>query len=223
MHNTRCHCRCPCYTVVNSLHCLPAIAAALQIIQRIGHWLLDSFGTAYIVPGFTPEALLALAFWPGAAQKDFTGYWAERFHVSVPSVLVHLLMPGLDRLEEQAAELAEQARQSRHRQDKELSAKAKRMVQVLNMGAVVVVQDALELAEQYPANPLHRTLLQQPAFRWVCRAVEWQPCAFEGQMLDEPGSCITWTPLCLLAVQNTSTMRDICSWLQYNSWKYSYP
>lgn len=136
----------------------------LQVIQRIGHWLLDSFGTAYIVPGFTPEALLALGFWPGAAQKDFTCYWAERFHVAVPSQLVYLLMPGLDRLEASAAELAEAAQRSRAAADKEARNRAKRMAQVLKMGAVVVVQDALELAEKFPNNPLHRVLLQKEAF-----------------------------------------------------------
>lgn len=70
-----------------------------HVIQRIGHWLLDSFGTSYIVPGFTPEALLALGFWPGAAQKDFSGYWAERFHVAVPLELIYALFPGLKELE----------------------------------------------------------------------------------------------------------------------------
>ena len=117
------------------------------------------------MPGFTPEALLALAFWPGAAQKDFSGYWAERFHVSVPSELVYLLMPGLDRLEEAAEELARKAAGSRSSPDREAASHAKRMVQVLKMGAVVVVQDALELAEKFPDNPLHALLLREPAFR----------------------------------------------------------
>ena len=31
--------------------------------------------------------------------------------------------------------------------------------------AMVVVQDALELAERYPDNPVHALLLGQPAFR----------------------------------------------------------
>jgi hypothetical protein len=136
-----------------------------QVIQRIGHWLLDSFGTAYIVPGFTPEALLALAFWPGAAQKDFTNYWAERFHVSVPSQLVYLLMPGLDKLEATADELDSKTKGSRTHPDREAASHAKRLVQVLKMGAVVIVQDALELAEQFPNNPLHDMLLKEEAFR----------------------------------------------------------
>lgn len=116
------------------------------------------------MPGFTPEALLALAFWPGAAQKDFAGYWAKRFHVSVPSELVYLLMPGLDRLEEAAQELARKA-SSRASPDREAASHAKRMVQVLKMGAVVVVQDALELADKFPDNPLHAVLLKESAFR----------------------------------------------------------
>jgi hypothetical protein len=143
------------------------LCCCLQVIQRIGHWLLDSFGTAYIVPGFTPEALLALGFWPGAAQKDFTGYWAERFHVSVPSELVYLLMPGLDRLEEATTELDSKANGSRSSADREAANAAERLVQVLKMGAVVVVQDALELAKKFPDNPLHKALLEQPAFRSV--------------------------------------------------------
>lgn len=59
---------------------------------------MDAFGTAYIVPGFTAEALLALAFWPGAAQKDFGYYWAARFHVSVQEDLIEVVMPGLTQL-----------------------------------------------------------------------------------------------------------------------------
>jgi hypothetical protein len=140
--------------------------AAAQVIQRIGHWLLDPFGTAYIVPGFTPEALLALAFWPGAAQKDFSGYWAERFHVSVPSALVQRLLPGLDRLEAAAAELADKAKGDKaSRADKDAASSAKHLLQVLKMGAVVVVQDALELSEEFPDNPLHALLLGEKAFR----------------------------------------------------------
>lgn len=126
-----------------------------QVIQRIGHWLLDAFGTAYIVPGFTAEALLALALWPGAAQKDFTSYWAARFHVAVPDELVELLMPGLGSMEaanQQAAAAGRPNKASVH------------LAQVLRMGATVVVQDALELAEKFPHNPIHKLLREQPQF-----------------------------------------------------------
>lgn len=138
----------------------------LQVIQRIGHWLLDSFGTAYIIPGFTPEALLALGLWPGAAQKDFTGFWAERFHVAVPEELVYQLLPGLKALEEQVQARLNAAAGDKKRVDKQAQL-GRRMVQVLRMGAVVVVQDALELAERYPNNPIHKYLLEDDTFRCV--------------------------------------------------------
>jgi hypothetical protein len=126
------------------------------VIQRIGHWLLDSFGTSYIVPGYTAEALLALAFWPGAAQKDFTGYWAERFHVAVPEELVQLLMPGLAAIEKDGAAAAAAGKPN---------AEVEMVSRVLRMGAVVVVSDAFELAEDFPDNPVHKLLLASPVFR----------------------------------------------------------
>lgn len=128
----------------------------MQVIQRIGHWLLDAFGTAYIVPGFTAEALLALAFWPGAAQKDFTGYWAERFHVAVPEDLVQALMPGLSSLEQEVAQAAAANKPNKA---------AAHLATILRMGATVVVQDAVELAEQFPHNPVHAMLLQKDSFK----------------------------------------------------------
>ena len=81
----------------------------LQVIQRVGHWLLDPFGTAYIVPGFSPDALLALGFWDGAAQKNFNAFWAERFHVAVPDSLVYKMLPGLARLEKEVQRLRQAA------------------------------------------------------------------------------------------------------------------
>ena len=134
------------------------------MIQRIGHWLLDPFGTAYIVPGFQPEALLALAFWPGAAQKDFTGFWAERFHVYFPEELRLLVMPALATLRQQVAEFKDQAR-SGDRAAAALAAEAENALRVLHFGAMVVLQDALELATQSPHNPVHKLLLENDKFR----------------------------------------------------------
>jgi hypothetical protein len=138
-----------------------------QVIQRIGHWLLDSFGTSYIVPGFTPEALLALGFWPGAAQKDFSGYWAERFHVAVPLELIYALFPGLKELEAEAA-AAQQAAAAGPRSGR-VGPEAAAVARVLRMGAVMVVQDALELAERFPNNPIHKLLMGYDSFRWGLR------------------------------------------------------
>jgi hypothetical protein len=128
------------------------------VIQRIGAWLLDPFGTAHIVPGLTAEALLALAFWSGAAQKDFTGYWAESFHAAVPEELVQLLMPGLAALEREIAAARAAGKPS---------ALADNLARLLRMLAVVVVQDALELADRYPDNPVHRMLLRNARFKSV--------------------------------------------------------
>lgn len=138
---------------LTDLHMWPA---AVQVIQQIGHWLLDAFGTAYIVPGFTAEALLALAFWPGAAQKDFTGYWAERFHVAVPEQLIQLVMPGLATLERENRLAAKAGKPNKT---------AAHFASVVRMGATVVVQDALVLADQFSNNPVHAMLLKQPAFQ----------------------------------------------------------
>jgi hypothetical protein len=129
----------------------------LQVIQRMGHWLLDAFGTAYIVPGFTAEALLALAFWPGAAQKDFSGYWAERFACAVPEELVQYLMPGLSAIEQEEAAAAAGGKPS---------AVAEHYIRMLRTCAVVAVTDGLELAEKYPDNPVHNLLLEHSAFRY---------------------------------------------------------
>jgi hypothetical protein len=108
------------------------------------------------VPGFTAEALLALALWPGAAQKDFTGFWAERFHVAVPEELVQLLMPGLAALDQEAAADAAAGKPNADTQN---------IICVLRMGAVVVVTDALELAKEFPNNPVHSILLENATFR----------------------------------------------------------
>ncbi|KAF6253854.1 hypothetical protein COO60DRAFT_384186 [Scenedesmus sp. NREL 46B-D3] len=132
-------------------------------LERIGHWLLDSFGTSYIVPGFTPEALLALGFWPGAAQKDFSGYWAERFHVAVPLELIYALFPGLKELEAEAAAAQQEA--AGGPRSGRVAPEAAAVARVLRMGAVMVVQDALELAERFPDNPIHKLLMGYDSFR----------------------------------------------------------
>jgi hypothetical protein len=163
-----------------------------QVIQRVGDWLLDdSSGTSHISPGLSIEALLALGFWPGAAQ-DFSGFWAERFHVAVPEVLVQLLMPGLQQLEQQAA--AHQPAAVTGTCSGQVTPDAAVIARVLRMGAVIVVQDALELALKFPENPVHALLAQQECFRLVnssqicTNVVCWQqPLVEQGSELVEQG------------------------------------
>lgn len=118
------------------------------------------------MPGFTPEALLALGFWPGAAQKDFSGYYAERFHVAVDRELVEDLLPGLQQLEELAA--AAQGAAAAGPRSGRVAPEAAIVARVLRMGGVIVVQDALELVEGFPDNPIHKFLMQRQSFRWAC-------------------------------------------------------
>ncbi len=47
-----------------------------------------------------------------------------------------------------------------------IAPQAANLVKVLRMGAVVVVQDALELVERFPNNPIHKLLTVQQSFRW---------------------------------------------------------
>jgi hypothetical protein len=105
---------------------------------------------------FKADGLLALAGWPHAAGKDFTHFWAERFCVPVHQELVSILFPFLPTLRKQVADLGKRATGS-----------MLALPKVLSYLGVVVVQDALELAEEFPSNPVHKLLLRQPLFRCV--------------------------------------------------------
>jgi hypothetical protein len=74
----------------------------------------------------------------------------------VPEELVQLLMPGLAALEKAVADLKAAGKPS---------AVLENLVKLLRMLAVVAVQDALELAEAYPANPVHSMLLANDRFK----------------------------------------------------------
>lgn len=102
---------------------------------------------------FKPDSLLAMGDWPGAAQQKFDNYWSERFTVQVPLSLIHLVMPWLPQLEERVAEVGAAATGSMVTMPKTLSVLAE-----------VGIQDALELAEEYPNNAMHAILLKSSEF-----------------------------------------------------------
>jgi hypothetical protein len=102
------------------------------------------------------EGLLAMGGWPNAAQKDLTTFWHERFHAPVSEELITLVFPFLQGLEEIVATMGERATNS-----------MRSAPRVLRYLAGVVVQDSLELAEKYPAHPVHQCLMQNAAFRYV--------------------------------------------------------
>lgn len=135
----------------------------MQVIQRVGHWLLDPLGTNYIIPAFSPDALLGLGLWPGVAQKDYTLFWDERFHVNIPESLMTTVFPQLSNLDN-AVEEGTRAANAGSRANM-MPANAREVARVLRFGCIVVVQDALLLAETYPENPIHNLLLGSSAFR----------------------------------------------------------
>jgi hypothetical protein len=102
---------------------------------------------------FKPEGLLALAGYPRAATKDYSTFYHPRFVMGVPQELENLVMPMLPQLEQQVLEMG-----------KEASASRKAYVKTMRYGATVAVQDGLELAEEYPNNPVHRLLMRNPTF-----------------------------------------------------------
>jgi hypothetical protein len=121
--------------------------------MRMGRWLYQSLYNSYL-RYFKPEGLLGLAGWPRAAHKDYNTFFAPRFCVPVPVELQQLLMPLLSTLEKQVHDMGQAATPSR-----------RAFLKLLAYGAGVVVQDALELADLAPLNPVHSLLLRHPTFR----------------------------------------------------------
>jgi hypothetical protein len=125
----------------------------LQVIERLGRWQMDALHKSYL-RFFKPEGLLVLAGWREAAQKDYDKFWSERFCLDIPSVLVEFVFPFLPTLISEVAEMGEAATTS-----------MRSVPQVLQYLAVVLVQDACELASHWRAHPVYAYLLQHEAFR----------------------------------------------------------
>lgn len=106
---------------------------------------------------FKPQGLLGLAGYPGAASNDYQAFFHPRFCMPVPVELERLLFPKLPQLEEQVRAMGTAA-----------SASRRAFLKAMHYGIVVTVQDALELADVAPANPVHRLLLRNPCFRYGC-------------------------------------------------------
>jgi hypothetical protein len=121
----------------------------------LGRWTHDAIYQSYL-KFYKLEGLLAMGGWPNAAQKDLTTFWHERFHAPVSEELISLVYPFLRGLEEIVERMGKRATNS-----------MKSAPKVLRYLAMVVIQDSLELAEKYPAHPVHQTLLQNAAFRYV--------------------------------------------------------
>ena len=126
----------------------------------MGQWgKMTSAQLSYLLTGLKPSTLLAMAFWEGAAEKEFDVFWHERFMPLVCGDLIHHLFPFLPTFEANIAK-AQAA-------GKAVPAHVLAARQWLPYEAMVVVQDALELVDMSPENPAHKLLLQHNTFRWV--------------------------------------------------------
>lgn len=105
---------------------------------------------------FKPEGLLAVAGWPAGNREDEQGFFHERFCVQISDRLVQLVYPSLPELRELVQALG-----------KEATTSMMSIPFLLDYLARVVVQDALELAEEFPDNPVHALLLEDDEFRLV--------------------------------------------------------
>lgn len=142
------------YRSMTSTNLLPACA---QSIQRLGGWNQATYQQAYLLTALKPEALLAMGFWPGAAQQELNVFWRENFMVKVPEELIQYLAPWLQPFAKEVEEAEGDG--------VPVSQSAKGFVLLAHYLMYVVVQDALELAEDYPANPVFALLLKNALFR----------------------------------------------------------
>lgn len=106
---------------------------------------------------FKPDGLLVLGGWSEAAQKHFDIFWSERFCLDIPSDLVEAVFPFLATLNAQVEKLGPESTTS-----------MRSVPQVLQYLAVVLVQDACELASTNSAHPVYAYLMQQEPFRCGC-------------------------------------------------------
>jgi hypothetical protein len=140
------------------LGCLPLdCVACLQSIQRLGGWNLATYQTSYLLASLKPECLLVLNFWlEGPGELNI--FWRPNFMVKVPQELIdYLTEPWLSEFRQKV-----EAALAAHAQVPQAALGFVRLVSYLMH---VVVQDSLELAEEFPDNPVHKLLLQNALFR----------------------------------------------------------
>jgi Centromere DNA-binding protein complex CBF3 subunit, domain 2 len=124
-----------------------------QVIERLGRWQMNAMQKSYL-KFFKPDGLLVLGGWSQAAQKHFDIFWSERFCLDIPSDLVEAVFPFLGTLQAQVEKLGAEATTS-----------MRSVPQVMQYLAVVLVQDACELADTNPSHPVYTYLKEQETFR----------------------------------------------------------
>ena len=144
-----------CQTLPNCCFLKALIWFLAQNLERHGGWLHNALNKSYLVL-FDTKALLGLGDWEEGATGNLTMYWHERFHNEVPEELIVMMFPFLPALEATVKAMGAAAN---------ISVSA--LPVVLRSLAVVLVQDALELAEAMPKNTVHAMLLQNATFECV--------------------------------------------------------
>ncbi|KAK3236751.1 hypothetical protein CYMTET_53124 [Cymbomonas tetramitiformis] len=117
----------------------------------MGHWLHTALLQSYL-KFFPVDGLLGAGLWPNAAQKQFDHFWDPRFFPNV-SDIVQALAPWIATLKEIVRGMGAAATPS-----------MRSIPEVCKYFVTVAIQDALELAEDTPNNPVHAMLLNNATF-----------------------------------------------------------
>lgn len=127
-----------------------------QLVQRAGGWIQDSCGTAYIISGMTPQALLCLGNY--RELQDFAAaYYDDRFRVAVPEELVDYVMPPLRAFAAAATAACEAVAAGDKSPAMVAAARCDGPAKVMRIAVLAAIQDALVLAGRFPTTCSSRT------------------------------------------------------------------
>lgn len=129
----------------------------------MGQWAVSVLEKTYLL-FFNPEAVLAAGGFPGAANKDFTRFWAARFTRVMPEILRLRIFPCLKALKEALAKLEAEQRSI---------PSLRGVIASFEYLATVFFQDCLELAhtrlcfnsEGICTTPSIKFMLDDPIFQ----------------------------------------------------------
>jgi Centromere DNA-binding protein complex CBF3 subunit, domain 2 len=121
----------------------------------MGKWSYDAMLSSYLT-FFKIDGLLGAGDWADDITSIRKSFWAERFEANVSNSMLEHVMPWLPELRQTIQELGNKATTS-----------MKAFPELMAYLGTVLVQDALELAAQYPDHPIHQHLADSAEFRLV--------------------------------------------------------
>lgn len=125
----------------------------LQSIAKMGRWINDALSNSYLV-FYTPDALLSIGGW--SIEKPYDKFWAERFCIPLAQEMVNLVFPFLPGFRKTVEDMGSSAGTS-----------MQSLVSGLDYLGGVVIQDTLDLVDDFPNHPVHAMLLKHPSVRYV--------------------------------------------------------